>query len=120
MNRMKEITDPTKGLPVPKFHHNSAIKLVYNIIKQHPITANNDMELIVQVWYEEGWNDNKTLRQNLSHVSPASSITKARRDLHRGGYIRYNKSAEEHRYKKFKQIRDELSDQSFLKRLFKR
>lgn len=75
--------------------------LVYRVIRNNPGVQNDDAELIAAVWRYEGWDDKKSLEENISKVTRAETICRRRRELHNMGFIRYSKEANEMREEAF-------------------
>lgn len=89
-------------------------RVLMEIVKQ-PSLANNDADLVIHMWYLDGWLDSRNLIENYKNMKPASYIERMRRELHQEGYIKYSPQIEEQRYRSF--IR-ELDKRSNLARWF--
>lgn len=85
---------------------------VLDLIHDTPRAANDD-PMLIDIYYRtyDGWDDTKSLYDNLCRVTPPDSILRARRKLHELGIVQYTKDAEEARYKKFKKLRESRGDQ---------
>lgn len=70
--------------------------------------ADDDALLISEVWKAYGWNNDKSLLQNLRNMPHPETITRTRRKLISEGLIKPSMSATERRYKSFKNARKEL------------
>lgn len=86
---------------------NKKQRLVYQVIQTSPWVANNDADLIAAVWRKEGWDDSRSLEDNIKQVTRPETITRARRKLHEDGFIQYSKEADGRRYEAFLNARDE-------------
>jgi len=64
-------------------------KLVYEVIQLNPGVQNNDADLIAAVWRHEGWNDGRSLEDNIARVTRSETITRRRRELFTMGLITY-------------------------------
>ena len=85
-------------------------KLVYEVIQLNPGCQNNDADLIAAVWRFEGWNDGRSLEDNITRVTRSETITRRRRELHVMGLITYSKEALVERTEAFK---NEQNDHSY-------
>lgn len=70
--------------------------------------ADDDALLISEVWKEYGWDNGKTLLQNLRSMPHPETITRTRRKLIAEGLIVPSMDATERRYKSFKNARKAL------------
>jgi len=70
--------------------------------------ADDDALLISEVWKAYGWDNSKTLLQNLRSMPNPETITRTRRKLISEGLIKPSMSATERRYKSFKNVRKVL------------
>ena len=75
---------------------------VLEAYNRDPRTVNDDKYLIPAVWRLEGWDESSNLFENFKRVSNPESITRARRNLHEQGLIKYSKEASDRRMKEFK------------------
>ena len=83
-------------------------KRILGIIQDSPRAANDDPMLIDLYYHQyDGWDDDKSLYENLCRASPPGSLTRARRKLHEFGLIVYTKDTEEARYEEFKKYKEE-------------
>lgn len=82
--------------------------LVYNIIKERPELADNEMDLLDAVW-DYDWDETKSKNWNLTRgvLTHPESISRARRKLHEYGLITYSKKAESMRYKAMQEAQAE-------------
>lgn len=70
--------------------------------------ADDDALLISEVWKEYGWDNSKTLLQNLRCMPHPETITRTRRKLISEGLIKPSMNATERRYRSFKNARKAL------------
>ena len=84
--------------------------LVYRVIQNNPGVQNNDASLIAAVWRTEGWDDSKSLEENIAHVTRSETITRRRRELYNMGLIKYSTDAKEDREEAYLSERDNASD----------
>lgn len=80
-------------------------QVILKLYRNDKSIVNDDKRLLAQVWYEYGWNDDKTLYENLKRMPSSETITRARRKLHQDGLIQYSKYADNRRYELFKDHR---------------
>lgn len=85
---------------------NKKQELVYQVIQDNPGVQNDESALIAAVWRREGWNDSKTLEQNLTKVTRPETISRRRRELYNLGLITYTKEALQEREEAFRNERD--------------
>lgn len=91
---------------------NKLLDIVVSICKEYPAAANDDAILLEQVWLLQGWDESRSLYDNLSRVSRPESISRRRREAFNKGLIEYSKEALEARTEAFKNERDEHSNYS--------
>jgi len=80
--------------------------LILQAYARDPKVVDEDWYLIGAVWKLSGWDDDKTLFENLKHSINPESITRARRKLHEQEKIKYSKDAENRRYEQYKEKTD--------------
>lgn len=88
------------------------LDLVVEVCNTVPEAANNDVILLEQIWLRQGWNENRSLYDNLSKVSRSESITRRRREAYNKGLIQYSQKSLEERTDAFKNERDHNSSYS--------
>lgn len=81
-------------------------QLVLNVINANPGCQNDAADLIAAVWRTEGWNDARSLEDNLRKVTRPETITRRCRELHEAGLITYSKEANDIRMEAFTNERD--------------
>lgn len=81
-------------------------RLVYEVIQEFPDAANNEVLLLEQVWLREGWNENRSLYDNLSRVSRPETLSRRRRELYNMGLINYSDNALNEREEAFRNERE--------------
>lgn len=64
--------------------------------------VNDRTALIAAVWRKSGWDDSRSLEENLMRVPSAESITRRLRELHQEGLIEYSSDELERRTEAFK------------------
>lgn len=82
----------------------TVIKLIYQM---RPDILDDDAKLVAAVWYRLGYDPKIELYENLRKLPYPETIVRRRRILHQRGEIKYSPEAEERRFKKFKQAREE-------------
>lgn len=85
-------------------------RLVLKAIKQNPAAANNDAMLYATCWELEGWDDNKSLYENLRTKTRGETLSRRRRELFNAGLITYTKQADKAREEAYVSERDRHSD----------
>lgn len=80
-------------------------RAILAIYSRYPQVVNDDALLLDAVWRLLGWDESKTLLENLRKLPRPESITRARRRLHEQGHIVYSKAADERRMQEFKKAR---------------
>lgn len=70
--------------------------------------ANDDVLLLSEVWMASGWDNSKSLLQNLKNMPSPETVTRTRRKLVEEGLICPSMSATERRYNSWKKTRKEL------------
>lgn len=75
--------------------------------------ADDDMLLLAEVWGESGWDNSKSLIDNLRNMPSPETIRRTRQKMVEEGAIRPSLSATERRYKNFKSTRRELGYELF-------
>lgn len=70
--------------------------------------ANDDVLLLSEVWKASGWDNTKSLLQNLKNMPSPETVTRTRRKLVEEGLICPSMSATERRYNSWKKTRKEL------------
>ena len=85
-----------------------------NVIKLYELdenVVNEDSLLLARYWWAyDKWNPQDDLYTNLKKVTPAESITRARRWLHEHNYIEYSKDADTRREEQYKEKTEEYSN----------
>ena len=66
--------------------------------------ADDDSLLISRIWASEGWNRDRSLYENLKHVSSPETIRRTRAKLVEEGKIKVSEAVIEARQLKFKQV----------------
>ena len=84
--------------------------LILQAYARDPKVVDEDWYLIGAVWKLSGWDDSKTLFENLKHSISPESITRARRKLYEQEKIKYSKDAEDRRYEQYKEKTEEYSE----------
>lgn len=88
---------------------------VVTICRNYPEAANNDAILLEQVWLAQGWDNNRSLHDNLSRVSRPESISRRRREAHVKGLITYSETAMKDRTEAFNnEVRDNSPVRSYV------
>lgn len=85
---------------------NKMQQLVLGVIRKTPGSENDDAALIAAVWRQKGWDDKRTLEENIRRMPRPESITRRRRELHEKGLIHYSKDAMEMREEAFRNERE--------------
>ena len=94
---------------------------ILDLYKQDRNVVNFDKLLLYRYWLVyDGWNEKRTGLENMLQATPASTITRARRELHTMGLIMYSKGANKAREKRFKEELDKHSNNTFFGRMFGR
>lgn len=75
--------------------------------------ADDDMLLLAEVWGESGWDNSKSLIDNLRNMPSPETIRRTRQKMVEEGAICPSLTASERRYKNFKCIRKELGYELF-------
>lgn len=70
--------------------------------------ADDDALLLNEVWKASGWDNNKTLLQNLRTMPSPETIRRTRQKLVAEGLIKPSASATDRRYSSWKRVREEL------------
>lgn len=70
--------------------------------------ANDDIKLIAAIWNREGWDQNRSLYDNLRSVSHPETIRRTRQKLQSEGLIGIREKTDEKRYDEFKQAKFDL------------
>ena len=70
--------------------------------------ADDDALLLNEVWKASGWDNNKTLLQNLRTMPSPETIRRTRQKLVAEGLIKPSASATDRRYSSWKRVRKEL------------
>ena len=81
--------------------------LVLSAYSRDARVANDDKVLLASVWHLQGWDDTRSLYENLKRVSPAESVTRARRKLIQSGQIKASEEATKRREEQFREHLDE-------------
>jgi hypothetical protein len=72
--------------------------------------VNDDSLLLARYWWAyDKWNPQDDLYTNLKRMTPAESITRARRWLHEYGHIKYSEAAESRREDQYIEKTEEYS-----------
>lgn len=79
----------------------------------NPKLADDDKLLIAKVWEMEGWDNEKSIYENLLRLPSAESIRRVRQKLVEEGVVKPSVEATERRYKAFKATRRELGYGSY-------
>lgn len=66
------------------------ILLLYN---EDRTIVNDEVRLLEQVWLKYGWDENKSLYDNMVRMPRAESVARRRRELHQLGLIEYSDDA---------------------------
>lgn len=77
-------------------------QLVLDAINRCPESANDDALLLEQVWLADGWDNNKSLYDNLCRVTRPETISRRRRELFNMGLIKYSETSLDERTTAFK------------------
>lgn len=70
--------------------------------------ADDDVLLLNEVWKASGWDNSKTLLQNLRNMPSPETIRRTRQRMVSEGIIKTSMSATERRYASWKRVRKEL------------
>ena len=70
--------------------------------------ADDDVLLLNEVWKASGWDNSKTLLQNLRNMPSPETIRRTRQKMVSDGIIKPSMSAIERRYASWKRVRKEL------------
>ena len=77
---------------------------VFNLYKEDRTVVDSDPLLYERYWIKyDGWDEDRSLYFNLSRVTPAESISRARRQLHADGLVVYSKDVDKAREKRYKE-----------------
>ena len=79
------------------------------LYKENPEIVNDDTLLLERVWLALGWDENRSLYDNLSRLPRPESITRRRRELFNEGLIVYSEKADKDRIEAFKNEREAQS-----------
>lgn len=82
--------------------------MVRRACNKSQLAIDSDKKLIAEVWKMCGWDNSKSLYENLKMMPTAGSITRTRRRLVEEGLIEPSIDATERRYRSFKQTRKNL------------
>lgn len=91
---------------------NKLQQLVYATIQENPGVQNDDARLIAAVWRKSGWDDGRSLEDNIARVPRPESITRRRRELYNKDLIQYTDDAHTMRHEAFINERDTHSSYS--------
>lgn len=80
-------------------------RAILAIYSRYHHVVNDDALLLDAVWRLLGWDETKSLLDNLKKLPRPESITRARRRLHEHGHIVYSKEADKRRMEEFKKAR---------------
>lgn len=86
---------------------NTIDAVILKLYKEDPNVVNSEPILLDRVFHEFGWNENKSLYDNLCRMPRAESVTRRRRVLHEKGEIVYSPEADKMREMAFREARDE-------------
>lgn len=81
---------------------------VLECVAHDPKAAEDDKLLIALIWWDEGWDDRRTLLENLKHVSSPETIRRTRQKLQQDGLIKPSEKVLDKRYEDYKQARMSL------------
>ena len=79
------------------------------LCKDNQECADNDMVLYAAIWKRHGWDDSKSLEENLRVMPTAANITRRRVELQKDGKIKPSEEATNRRFRAFVKERDEHS-----------
>lgn len=74
-------------------------------VAARPKAAEDDKLLISLIWMDEGWDNDRSLLENLKSVSSPETIRRTRQKLQQDGLIKVSEKTTEARYKEFKKAR---------------
>lgn len=80
-------------------------RAILAIYSRYPHVVNDDALLLDAVWRLLGWDETKSLLDNLKKLPRPESITRASRRLHEQGHIIYSKEALKRRTDEFNKAR---------------
>ena len=81
---------------------NKIEQVILDLYRNNKDIVNDDTILLEKVWYAFGWDDNKSLYDNLSRVPRPESITRRKRELRETWLIEYSQKALDDRTEAFK------------------
>lgn len=77
---------------------------IVKLYKEDTTVASNDLLLLSRVWAGEGWSKDRTLYENLKHVSSPETVRRTRAKLVEEGVIKASAKATALRRENFKQV----------------
>ena len=83
-------------------------QFVLKTIKANPGVQDDEHKLLEAVWLAQGWKQSYSLYYNLTFVTHAETVARARRKLHEIGLIEYSPNALRRRTKRYKQETERL------------
>lgn len=84
---------------------------IINVCKENQKYVDNDKLLITEIWMREGWNESRSLYENMINASSPETIRRTRQKLVEEGVLKQIDSAKERRYKAYKSTRKNLGYQ---------
>lgn len=84
------------------------------LYREDPTIVDDEVRLLEQVWYRLGWDDRRSLIENMRVLPRPESISRRRRKLHELGLFQYGAEALKERTEAFKSERDEHSKRNSL------
>lgn len=76
---------------------------VLKCVAAYPKAADDDKLLISLIWIDEGWDNDRSLLQNLKSVSSPETIRRTRQKLQQEGLIMPTSKTIEARYRDFRE-----------------
>ena len=75
---------------------------------KNPRVADDDVLLLNEVWKASGWDNSKTLLENLRRMPSPETVRRTRQKMVAEGIIKPSMSAIDRRYASWKRVRKEL------------
>lgn len=80
--------------------------IILKLYSDNPQIVNDEAALLAAVWRFCGWDDNKSLEENVKYLPRGESVARRRRDLHIEGLIKYSDEAMDERFEAFARERE--------------
>lgn len=76
-------------------------RIILSIYADSPELVNHRTALLAAVWRDCGWNNNKSLEDNLEAMPSAETVSRRLRELHQEGLVSYTEKELERRTEAF-------------------